>query len=239
MLDRARWEWREWRTPSNPSFIQEELDYALLHEVKWVAGARLLDVGCGSGAYCKALRERGVRTIGVDLAMASLTQARGAGISVGQASAIRLPFADATFDDVLCHKTLYLVNPPEAAAAELTRIVKPGGRLIFSTSNQTSPYMRVQAAVRQRSENSRWRTGNAWSASHWISALSRLGLIVSAIYSCNLIWPIVYRVCDTWLVPNEWMRRYTRKVRRLTGIPLRTERLLGFAQDYLIEMTRG
>jgi len=238
VADRLRWEIDEWRKPSAPSFVQEELDRALLDEIVWTPGQRVLDVGCGSGAYCTALRSRGVETIGVDLAFESLGRSHRAGHRVSQASALSLPFAIASFDAVMCHKTLYLLDPPMLAAAELARIVRPAGRVVFSTSNQASPYMRIQSIARGQSAGGRWRSANAWSASQWIAAFNGLGFRTSAVFSCNLVWPLVYRVCDTWLIPNEWMRRYTRGIRRITRLPLRTRRPLCAAQDYVIEMTK-
>ncbi len=238
IASRARFELREWHTPSNPSFIQEELDHALLKEIQWTPGQRVLDVGCGSGHYCTAVQHHGVKVTGVDISWPSLTRARKAGHRVGQASALHLPFANAAFDVVFSHKTFYLLSPPPAAAAELARVVAPNGRIVFSTSNQTSPYMRVQAAARRRMENAHWQSGNNWSAQQWIRAFQSLGFRTTAIFSCNLVWPIVYRICDTWLIPNEWMRRYNRAIRRISRTPLRTDRLTGAAQDYLIEMTR-
>lgn len=239
VIDRARWEWREWRIPSASSFIQEELDHALLNEVTWTPGQRVLDVGCATGVYCAALQARGMRMTGVDLSMPALTRAQQAGHRVGRASALQLPFADGAFDAVLCHKTLYLLSSPPAAAAELGRVVRSGGRVIFSTSNPFSPYSRAQTAARRRVSNAHWRSANAWSPAQWIGAFHRLGFRTTAVYSCNLVWPLVYRICDMWLIPNEWMRRYTRAVRRVTRIPVRSDRLLGAAQDYLIEMTRA
>lgn len=239
IVDRARFEIREWRAPSNPSFVQEELDEALLNGVQWTPGQRVLDVGCGPGHYCSALQGKGCRVTGVDLSMPALARARQAGHRVGQASAMQLPFADGAFDVVLCHKTLYLLSPPRDAAAELTRVVSTMGRIIVSSSNAASPYMFVQRAARRHATNARWRSANNWSAAQWIRAFESLGFRPTAIFSCNLVWPIVFRICDTWLVPNEWMRRYARAVRRLTRTPLRSGRLLGAAQDYLIEMTRA
>jgi len=238
IADRARFEWREWRTPSNPSFVQEELDETLLNGVQWSPGQRVLDVGCGPGYYCSAVQRTGCRVTGVDLSMPALARARQAGHRVGQASAMQLPFSDGAFDALLCHKTLYLLSPPQDAARELTRVISKNGRIVFSSSNTASPYMFAQRAARRHASNARWQSANNWSAAQWIRAFESLGFRPTAIFSCNLVWPIVFRVCDTWLIPNEWMRRYARTVRRLTGTPLRTRRLLGAAQDYLIEMTR-
>jgi len=235
---RLRWELREWRTPSRASFVQEELDRAVLEEIEWRAGERILDVGCAQGHYMEALATRGADVLGVDLNEASLSRAAAAGWRVSRASALRLPFASGAFDAVFCHKTLYLLTPPETAAQELARVVRRGGRLVFSGSNTASPYARVQAAVLKRAVNGNWSVGNRWSIGDWCRAFGRAGMRVRAIYSCNLCWPLVYRAFDWWIIPNEWMRRYARWVRRATGMPLRTGHAHGAAMDYVVEMVK-
>jgi hypothetical protein len=86
--------------------------------------------------------------------------------------------------------------------------------------------------------NPNWSRGNRWSADQWCRAFAACGLTTRAVYSCSLVWPMVFRVCDDWLVPNEWMRRYSRWIRRATQTPLRTQRPLGAAMDYVVEMVK-
>lgn len=238
VADRARWEWNELRAPSRETFIQEELDHALLDEVVWRAGERVLDVGCARGRYMTAVARKGACPLGVDISPQLVAESRTAGHQALVASGERLPVGDATIDTVLCHKTLYLFRQPRAAVREFGRILKPGGRVIFSTSNQASPYSRVQAAKLAGNSLPNWIGGNRWSVTDWCSEFADAGMVTRSIYSCNLIWPLVYRVCDRWLIPNEWMRRYNRWVRRMTGIPLKTTHALGAAQDYLVEVVK-
>ncbi|HVP09758.1 MAG TPA: class I SAM-dependent methyltransferase [Phycisphaerae bacterium] len=238
LIDRIHWESREWRHPSRPAFIHDELDQALLDEIHWRAGEKILDVGCAHGTYMQALNRRGLRPIGIDLDVQALTKAASLHQSVAAADGLALPFADGTFHAVLCHKTLYQLRDPPRAAAELARVLHPAGRLVFSTSNPVSPYARVQTLALQGDHNRNWNRGNHWSAIQWCRAFAEWGLIVRAVYSCNLVWPIVFRVCDRWLVPNEWMRRYSHWVRRITRTPLRTDHPYGAAMDYVVEMTK-
>jgi len=111
-------------------------------------GLRIADVACGSGAFLRDLTTAFPRAEigGVDLSHAYLCEARRrAGTGVIQASAERLPFADASLDAVTC---IYLFHelPPKVrprVAAELARVLKPGGLLAFADSLQTVDEPRV------------------------------------------------------------------------------------------------
>lgn len=241
LLDRARWEVREWRTPSRPSFVQEELDRALFEHVAWRPGEVVLDVGCAHGFYASRLSEFGCRVIGVDLDRRALRRAAESGSIVAAADGLRLPFREASFDALLCHKTAHLFVDPGSAAQEFARVTRPGGRIVLSISNAVSPYARVQAAAlrlggHRNGRYRNWQRGNRWPAERWSRAFAALGLRTRTVCSCNLVWPLVYRVCDDWIIPNEWMRRYNRAVRRWSGVPLRTDRPFGAAMDYVIEV---
>lgn len=236
--DRLRWELREWRTPSRPAFIQEELDRAIFEDVAWPVDGRVLDVGCGRGEYVLALERRGPAVFGIDLSEKALRAAVTSGARAAAADAMHLPFANEAFDAVLCHKTLHLFTDMSGAVRELARVVRPSGRLVFSTSNLASPYSRVQRLATGNGRNRNWGRSNTWSVPQWRRAFAAQGLTLAAVYSCNLVWPIVFRVCDRWILPNEWMRRYNRWVRRVSRVPIRGDRPLGAAMDYVVEMVK-
>ena len=104
-------------------------------------GLKLLDLACGSGAFLKDLRAAFPRAhvFGLDLSAAYLGEAgRRSSASRVQALAERLPFADASLDGIAC---VYLFHelPPKIrplVAAEIARVLKPGGVLAFADSVQ-------------------------------------------------------------------------------------------------------
>ena len=101
-------------------------------------GGRALDVGCGVGRLVARLARRGCPTIGIDIIRRDLrTALRHFGgpetaVSFIQGDGGRLPFSDASFDFVTCTETLEHVADPALALRELTRVLKPGGRLLVS-----------------------------------------------------------------------------------------------------------
>lgn len=94
-----------------------------------------LDLGCGTGFFLPALAERCSELTGLDLAPGMLAQAalRGSGARLLCGDAEQLPFADETFDWVFSSLALQWCERPAQAFAELHRVLKPGGRLLFST----------------------------------------------------------------------------------------------------------
>ena len=101
-------------------------------------GQRLLDVGCGNGtASIHLARTFELDVTGVDVdpdqvELARTTAADLAAASFVTADATRLPFADGAFDLVFSSKTTHHVPDWRAALEEMTRVLKPGGRLCYS-----------------------------------------------------------------------------------------------------------
>jgi SAM-dependent methyltransferase len=101
------------------------------------AGARVLDVGAGTGAWArKLLQERGdVHLLGIDLELAHVERARSdtaefaarAEFRVGDAFALEL--ADASFDCVACRHVVQAVPEVPRLLRELVRVTRPGGTL--------------------------------------------------------------------------------------------------------------
>lgn len=104
-----------------------------------LAQGQVLEVGIGTGLnipfYDKA---RVTRITGVDpaLRMHSLAQKRiaqaGLDVDLIGLSAEKLPVDDASFDTVVCTYTLCTIPDPAAALAEMRRVLKLGGKLLFS-----------------------------------------------------------------------------------------------------------
>jgi SAM-dependent methyltransferase len=104
-----------------------------------LASGDVLEVGIGTGLNVPFYNKTKVRTIvGVDPAQQmhrlALRRIRSAGLSVELVglSAEKLPLADASFDSVVCTYTLCSIPAPLTALGELRRVLKPGGKLLFS-----------------------------------------------------------------------------------------------------------
>lgn len=111
---------------------------AILHCIDQLAprpGERVLDVATGTGWGARHLARRGATVHAIDYASELIDAAGGlaaeAGLEIAfdTADAERLPFADASFDVVMSTFGVMFVQRPEAAARELARVCRPGGRL--------------------------------------------------------------------------------------------------------------
>ena len=115
---------------------------ALLDEVlsSLPKGAKVLDVGCGTGEHLHHAVERGFAAFGVEPAPAMLKVARAnvPAAKVEQAVATELPFGDAQFDLVIMVEVLRYLDraDTEKALAEARRVLKPGGQLFVTLVNR-------------------------------------------------------------------------------------------------------
>ena len=112
------------------------------------AGDVVLDAGCGNGRPLRLLRETGCAVVGVDRSFGMLQTAGAVSAAVGDVQA--LPFATSAFDAAAAFMMLYHVPDRMGAAAELRRVVRPGGVVIATTSSKDNqPELRdlVEAAV--------------------------------------------------------------------------------------------
>jgi ubiquinone/menaquinone biosynthesis C-methylase UbiE len=100
-------------------------------------GARLLDVGCGAGQIAIHAARAGVQATGVDIAANWVAQARARAAAEGlpakfdEGDAENLPYPDASFDVVASMVGAMFAPRPELVAAELTRVCRPGGRILM------------------------------------------------------------------------------------------------------------
>ena len=102
------------------------------------AGMRVLDVACGTGQAAIPLARAGAEVTGVDIAPGWLAQAREQAAAENlparfdEGDAEDLPYADASFDLVVSLIGAMFAPRPERVAAELTRVCRPGGRIVMA-----------------------------------------------------------------------------------------------------------
>jgi SAM-dependent methyltransferase len=94
-------------------------------------GQTVLDVGCGTGALTAELVRRlgAGNVVAIDPSEPFVTacRSRHPGVDVRLGRAEELPYADGRFDAALAELVLHFVSDPAAAAAEMRRVVRPGG----------------------------------------------------------------------------------------------------------------
>ena len=118
-------QWAETYDESPNPIIALEARYL----AEWLAGLRgkrVIDVGCGTGRWIESMGG-----IGVDLSREMLTHSRAKGRIV-QGDALRLPFASAAADVVLCTLSLGYMSPVRTAMEEMRRVARPGGVVIVT-----------------------------------------------------------------------------------------------------------
>jgi SAM-dependent methyltransferase len=120
----------------------EGLDEADAHLLGEVAGRRLLEIGCGAGQCGRWLVAQGATVAGIDLSHRQLRQSAridgrsGVAVPVAQADAQRLPFAAGSFDAACSsYGALPFVADAGAVLREVARVLRPGGRFVFSVAH--------------------------------------------------------------------------------------------------------
>ena len=148
--------WRE----VNAQFTDREADRAWAgDEVRWglfgmpeselgvlgdLRGTDVLDLACGTGYFAAWLARRGARVVGIDLSIEQLVSARrcqaayGPAFPLVQADAEGIPLATARFDLVVSEHGAAAWCEPQRWVAEASRVLRPGGRLVFLTNSALS-----------------------------------------------------------------------------------------------------
>ncbi|MCX7780795.1 MAG: class I SAM-dependent methyltransferase [Negativicutes bacterium] len=107
-------------------------------------GMKILDVGCGTGIYTCELLKQGATVTGIDISPEMLDIARwktagyGERVSLIQADAAALPFADNEFDMVVSITAMEFFQNPCACLHEMHRVLRPGGHMVVATLNSKS-----------------------------------------------------------------------------------------------------
>ncbi len=110
------------------------LDAIMLELCGKLSGRQVLDVGCGEGRFCRMLKSRGARPVGIDRTLRLLEEARVRDPkgTYQVADAENLPFPNASFDLCISYIALVDIKDYLRAIAEMARVLKPGGLVVFA-----------------------------------------------------------------------------------------------------------
>ena len=110
-------------------------------------GRRVLDVGCGYGAFSRLARKRGAHVVSCDIAKNLVLGTSATAVSHGVVGdACALGFRDESFATIISSEMVEHVARPVDAVKELARVLEPGGLLVITTPNR-----RWQSVVRTAS----------------------------------------------------------------------------------------
>jgi 2-polyprenyl-3-methyl-5-hydroxy-6-metoxy-1,4-benzoquinol methylase len=112
-----------------------ELDSASMYLPAPNAGARVLDVGCGSGVLLERMQSLGWNAEGLEIDIPAVEAARKRGVQVRAGTLHEQRYPTGHFDAVHMSQVIEHVHEPLEVLAECNRILKPGGKLVITTPN--------------------------------------------------------------------------------------------------------
>ena len=105
-----------------------------------IQGARILDIGCGVGAYVRAFRQRTDAVVGVDIDEERVRQGALSTPNLMLAVGEHLPFRDGAFDVVLLNEVIEHVADDEQTLMEACRVTRPDGTIAIYAPNRLFPF---------------------------------------------------------------------------------------------------
>lgn len=233
----------------------------LARRVAWIercagplCGLRVLDAGCGAGAFALALAARGARVRGIEIDGDKLAKSRvDAELRdvLVQGDLERMPFAPASFDLVLLNEVLEHVTDDAAALREAFRLLRPGGSLVIFAPNRLFPFETHGVYARRSGRRIShavpgvpWvplplgrRLFRAWARNYWpwqlVRMLRRSGF---AVRWRGYAWPTFENISGH---QPRWMRPLAGALRALSAILEHAPLLRAFGSSQLVVAAKG
>ncbi len=137
--------WWDKNSEFKPLHEINPLRLTYIDRIAKIKGKKILDVGCGGGILTESMARAGAHVTGIDMAEASLNVAELHALESGLDIKYQLISAEdcaeqspADFDAVTCMELLEHVPDPGSIVRSCSRLVKPGGFVIFSTINRNA-----------------------------------------------------------------------------------------------------
>jgi ubiquinone/menaquinone biosynthesis C-methylase UbiE len=148
---------------------EREVKELILEMLTLHPGARVLDIGCGTGDDAREIAERvkpSGQVVGIDPSDALITESKRRAAASGLPVEFRLgdvrklDFANASFDRVRTDRVLMFVAEIEEAIAEMVRVLRPGGRLVASELDHELRFFDSRLPEIDRKVHAAWIASN-------------------------------------------------------------------------------
>lgn len=171
-----------------------ELIFGRLLEGVPLEGVEFLDAGSGGGHFSAMAARRGARVVSMDMGLKLLAcVATRCESRKSVASTLELPFRDQSFDVVLSTEVLEHTPDPLEGVRELTRVVRPGGRLILTTPGRLwQPVVRAASVLHLRPYQGR---ENFLWPERAREAVAAAGLTIESFHGFNVL-PLFHPAFD-------------------------------------------
>lgn len=131
-------------TLGHPSYVWrsgQERRLNLIRRYASLDGMRVLDIGCGLGAYVANFGRFTNEAYGMDVDPPRVLEGRRRGIgNLMLAAAEALPFGDGTFDVIVLNEVIEHVRDDRATLREALRVLRPGGAVVIFAPNRLYPF---------------------------------------------------------------------------------------------------
>jgi ubiquinone/menaquinone biosynthesis C-methylase UbiE len=202
-----------WRATSLGTITEAIEQRLMLDMMGKLAGARLLDVGCGDGLLVCGVAAKGADAMGVDPDPAMLATARSR-IATAEVRATflegrieRLPFPDASFDVVASVTVLCFVPDAAGAVREMVRVLRPGGRLVLGELGRWSVWA-VLRRVRGWLGSTTWKSARFRTSAELRALVEQAGLSVLALRGA-VFYPPSNLLARAMAPLDPWLGRLT------------------------------
>jgi SAM-dependent methyltransferase len=132
-----------WIQLGHPSYVWrfgQERRLNLVRKHVSLEGRRILDIGCGLGAYVEAFRRFSDQVHGVDVDPEKVAKASAKLPNIQVSAAESLPFPDASFDVVFSNEVIEHVDDDRKAIGEAVRVTADGGHIVIYAPNRLYPF---------------------------------------------------------------------------------------------------
>lgn len=194
----------DWYTQSLGRLYLKRCWEVIAPELAPLAGQEVLDAGCGAGHYSELLALSGALVQGIDTDEQLLERARGR-VPAGHfrtASVETLPYADASFDAVLCCNVLEFVPDPARALRELRRVARDRG--VICVLNRDSPWGWQQQFARPFTDHPYYR-GQFFDQERLKTLVLASGWQVEQIRGAVFFPPVPVEFLLNWIENLPWL----------------------------------